>query len=187
VWPALKTFGVLTSSRCQRCSRGELDLATLGNADDLGVLWQCLTGMSGIKTLESGEVSPMAVSKFLHFFNPRLFPVFDRKVIENWALPLFRGERRQSRERWEAATSPFAQDPLFGRGLGKYLYYILWAADCFASVSTKKTMTVFVRSFHEMLQAEGQGARPPKQIRLNFATAFEFALIGASSRAKSVE
>jgi hypothetical protein len=48
--------------------------------------------MGGIKPNAGYPV--MTVSKFLHFYNPALFPIYDTEVVENRVLKRFRGEFR---------------------------------------------------------------------------------------------
>lgn len=44
---------------------------------DLAGCWEVLQSISGIKTTASGACSVVAVSKFLHFWNPRLYIIVD--------------------------------------------------------------------------------------------------------------
>jgi len=180
-WPSQQVFDVLLSETCQPCSREQLDLIKIAAAEDLQSVWRCLAAMSGVKTLRSGDVSAVAVSKFLHFFNPRLFPIFDRAVVKHEVIPQFRSSLAQSQARWLTHVASVASDALFACGLGDYLHYLLWASDCLANVDVESTMATFTLSFAQMLESEGRGARPPASIHLHYATAFEFAMIGASS------
>jgi hypothetical protein len=181
-WSVSHTFRVLLSPPCSSCSRERLDLLRLGRRRDVSAIWQCLRAMSAVKTLPAGNVSAMAVSKFLHFFNPTLFPIYDRAVVRNRAFPRFRGEIVASRERWRDQLRPLETDRLYNAGLGEYLHYLLWAADCVGAVDSRRSMTVFVGMFSDMLRAENAPVRAPRQLSQFFATAFEFAMVGAVAR-----
>lgn len=180
-WSASRTFRVLTSPPCRACARGRLALPDVSGCDGLAQVWPCLAALSGVKTLPRGNVSAMAVSKFLHFFNPSLFPIYDQAVVRNRALPRFRAEINASRLLRGDHLAPFEAAPLFARGLGSYVHYLLWAADCFAEVDADCVMTEFAAQFAAMLRDEGRGIAPPAGLDRYFATAFEFALVGAVS------
>jgi hypothetical protein len=63
----------------------ELRLSEL-SAEHLPKLEKILEGASNIKTLKSGRPSLVAVTKFLHFWNPRLFVIVDGDVMDNYVL-----------------------------------------------------------------------------------------------------
>jgi hypothetical protein len=180
-WSAARTFRVLTSPPCRVCARGRLALPDLARDGGLARVWPCLAAMSGVKTLPKGNVSAMAVSKFLHFFNPSLFPIYDQAVVRNRAFPRFRAQINASRQRRGDRLAPIEAAPLFVRGLGPYVHYLLWAADCYADVDVDFVMTEFEAQFAAMLRDEGREATPPAGLDRHFATAFEFALVGALS------
>jgi hypothetical protein len=179
-WTPRRALRVLMSPPCQTCSRTRLDLPTLGQTRDVAALWACLAAFSGIKTLPRGNVSPMAVSKFFHFFNPRLFPIFDRAFVRNRVFPLCRPLIDESKWRWRDQTAPLECDSRYERGLGEYLHYVLWAADSFGGMDTAALMSVFTSQFSAMLEAEGRDTSPPSGLETYFAAAFEFVVIGAT-------
>ena len=79
--PAEDVFKLLASlPRSLRHAR--LTDQTASTAPDLLAV---VTSLKGVKVAKSG-VSIMAISKFLHFFNPRLFLIVDRAMIWDWAL-----------------------------------------------------------------------------------------------------
>lgn len=53
--------------------------------DDTIALWRLLQAVQGLKKNKSGP-SVVAISKFLHFWNPRLFVIVDSGVMWNWVL-----------------------------------------------------------------------------------------------------
>jgi hypothetical protein len=181
-WSAGRTFAILNSAPCRACGMDRLDLPALTTGEALRSVWDCLAVMSGVKALPRGNVSAMAVSKFLHFFNPRLFPIYDRAVVMNQAFPRFRASINASRDRWRAHLAPYESDRLYKRGLGTYLHYLLWAADCVQAANTDATMRVFARRFRQMAHAETQEVHCPADIDTYYATAFEFAMVGEISR-----
>lgn len=72
------------------CSPWDMDsnltLMTLDVSDNRKQLQQCFDAFAGIKRQSSGDYPWVAASKFLHFFNPRLFPIYD--TAEVWAVAL---------------------------------------------------------------------------------------------------
>ena len=48
-------------------------------------IWNCVCAMREIKQTQSGP-SLVAISKFLHFWNPHLFVIFDNTVVESWVF-----------------------------------------------------------------------------------------------------
>ncbi len=62
--------------------RKRLSRLTVADAEPL---MRLLGSMSGIKRTKDGA-SVMALSKFLHFWNPRLFVIVDRAYIWNWVF-----------------------------------------------------------------------------------------------------
>lgn len=180
-WTPDQVFDTLVSPACQLCSRTNLDLVKIQKGSEIERVWRCLSAMKGIKILRSGKISAMAVSKFLHFFNPGLFPIYDRKVIGQRAMPSFNEEMKQSRGKWQGKLTDVQNDSAFAHGLGEYLAYTLFASDCFSDVNASASMAIFAQAFDKMVKEEDRGAEAPRGIHRYFATAFEFALIGSSS------
>jgi len=52
---------------------------------DILPLWDSLRSVEGIKVNDDGP-SVVAISKFLHFWNPRLFVIVDSAVMWEWVL-----------------------------------------------------------------------------------------------------
>lgn len=178
-WSAARIHRVLGSPPCRACGREALDLPALAAGCDVGVVWGCLKAMSGVKRLPAGNVSAMAVSKFLHFFNPRLFPIYDRAVVRNRAFPRFRAEIRTACERWEAALAPLRSQREFARGLNDYVHYLIWAAETVRGADVAASMGTFGAAFRTMVADEKRGATPPPGLETYYATAFEMAMVGA--------
>ena len=60
------------------------DLADL-DSSRLQQVWEAMAMIGSIKENKDGP-SVMATSKFLHFFNPRLFVIVDREAMWNWVF-----------------------------------------------------------------------------------------------------
>ena len=54
-------------------------------AADARAVWRILQAMSGVKPTRHGQ-SVVAISKFLHFWNPRLFVIVDHGVMWAWVF-----------------------------------------------------------------------------------------------------
>lgn len=72
-------FSLLNTDTCQACSRERVTLLDWKN--HYSVIAECIEKVKNIKIKPSGKYSVMAFSKFLHFFNPKLFPIFDQEYI----------------------------------------------------------------------------------------------------------
>ena len=99
--------------------------------DILG-MWQVLQAMSSIKTNKSGP-SVVAISKFLHFWNPRFFVIVDyemvwrRVICSHWWLWQ---EMTSTRKIVEAALPGRRGDPTDATcDLITYLAILLWAGQ----------------------------------------------------------
>ncbi len=160
-------FDSLTKE-CSECSRkAGLTLANLKDGQDCDALIKCLNKIKDIKTLKSGRVSTTAISKFLHFFNPKLFPLYNEKDIEKGVLKIFGKE-------WKDFTPAVHSESPYC-GIRTYFRYILWANQIIRQ-NHKKIMGVFMEWVEEQVG--------PKNdldfLKDYYATAFEFIAIGAS-------
>jgi len=80
-WSAAETFGELRKLD-EQSRRQSLRALTI---DDLSTCRSVIDWMSGIKPLKAGP-SIVAISKFLHFWNPRLFIIVDDAVMWRWVF-----------------------------------------------------------------------------------------------------
>lgn len=71
---------------------GSINLLTLAKSGARARLESRLAKMQGIKPKKS--YPHMTVSKFLHFYNPGLFPIYDNKVIWEGVFKRFRNDFR---------------------------------------------------------------------------------------------
>ncbi len=114
----------------------------------------------------------MAVSKNLHFFNPRLWVIYDNEVVVGKVYRVFRRD-------WNACYRRIAVET-GDAGIDFYLAYLLWGAEVVRK-SHKRLMEQFADWFIEAVRREGEKAedfRAP--LRQCYATAFEFVVIGAA-------
>jgi len=81
-WSAQEAFGNL-----MRLDQGirTLSLSNLKD-NDWPDIWKTVSAMRDIKTNKSGMPSLVAISKFLHFWNPRLFVILDSEVMQYHVL-----------------------------------------------------------------------------------------------------
>lgn len=80
-WSSEQTYNVLKDlpEDLKNCCLSELDKCKWRD------IWNAIESLKDIKKLKKGP-SLVAISKFLHFWNPRLFVIFDREVVENWVF-----------------------------------------------------------------------------------------------------
>jgi hypothetical protein len=94
----------------------------------LSSVWAALTGAAAIKRNAEGP-SLVAATKFLHFWNPRLFVIADRALVWNWALAhrWLRDPIREVRASLaDDAPGAVRGDALFETDLGEYLALLVW-------------------------------------------------------------
>jgi hypothetical protein len=129
-----------------------------------------LSSLAKIKGIKPNAGYPvMAVSKFLHAYNPSLFPIYDNEVIWERVFRRFKNEFREF-----CWTSKLAYNvgftPLFLRN------YISWASSIFATAHPR-----FMEAFVDWLSKQPGGQLPRNFNTLSlYATAFEFTAIGAA-------
>jgi hypothetical protein len=135
-----------------------------------------LRKMRGIKPNQ--EYPVMTVSKFLHFYNPGLFPIYDTAMI--WEKVFKRFDNGFRDFCWKAGI-PY--DSAIKDGTAAFLrYYMLWA-NSLLKVAHPTFMAVF---------ADWLGKQPGAELRKRrfdptalYATAFEITAIGAARASQS--
>ena len=111
----------------------------------------------------------MAASKFLHFYNPVLFPIYDGAVIRNLVL---RGAFRQE---WEQICAEY--DSQFWEGSEAFLIaYTTWAAKVMQTADPA-IMPAFAEKFCGYCDGEVAAL---ENIAQYHAAAFEYLLMGAA-------
>ena len=124
----------------------------------------CLEAVRSLKRLRSGNYPVMAVSKNLHFYNPRLFVIYDSEVVVGQVYRAFRKD-------WNGGYRRFAST---GDGwLDFYLAYLLWAShmirnaypgfmEDFADWFIEELVRVAIdclTSLHNVIKTPGKRAR----------------------------
>lgn len=98
---------------------------------DMVIIWQIMSVMANVKRNKDGP-SLVAVSKVLHFWNPRLFVIVDRQVMRHWVL-----KRRWIWDEVQALDSSIrarlrrdiVEHPDFQGPFSEYLPILLWASS----------------------------------------------------------
>jgi hypothetical protein len=146
---------------------GAINLLTFqkGPAELHDRLKSCLRTMTGIK--EKSGYPHMTVSKFLHFYNPELFPIYDEAVI--WCAVLhgcFRAD-------FAAFCGSGANDDTEAF----LVYYIGWASSLLLCMHRE-----FMQVFVDWLNDQPQTALSSRQFDAAtlYARAFECTVVGAA-------
>jgi hypothetical protein len=115
----------------------------------------------------------MTVSKFLHVYNPGLFPIYDNAVIwERVCNGRFKNDYREFGEREKIPRKEW-----FGDSTLEFIpYYMRWASSLLSTAHPQ-----FMRIFAEWFKQQCFGILN-EQLELTtlYATAFEFTVIGAA-------
>jgi hypothetical protein len=160
-WSAEQVFKALTTDCAEAALGGNVSMFTAKPA----LVRRCASALKGIKPNQGFPT--MAVSKFLHFFNPSLFPIYDGAVIGNTVLVRFRND-------YEAFCTREALNRN-AEGPGFLSNYYQWAADLL-----KPSREDVMRIFREWAEDHLKAKAPPITDKL-FARAFEAIAIGAAS------
>jgi hypothetical protein len=121
-WSPSQVFDVLTNNpACAACSRDAgLTLVLLTDERARAAVAECLAAIRPLTTLKHNNASPMAMSKFLYFFNPKLFPIYDNWAIEGQVLKRFNHD-------WKSFQGVAA-----GPDIAYYFRYVLWVSTIMA-------------------------------------------------------
>ena len=118
----------------------------------------------------------MAVSKFLHFFNPSLFPIYDGAVMENQVVfGRFDGDYR--RFCGDAGLDYNCSGEAF------YPNYLHWARSL-VRAAARSFMPTFLRWLKEELSPEHYKLLSRNEMMTLYATAFEVTAIGATKASR---
>jgi hypothetical protein len=173
LWDAATVLSVLTD-KCQPCSRSNgLTLRSLESTPNQQAVVECMDRMRGLKKLRSSKFPIMAVSKTLHFFNPRLFVIYDNDIVLNKVYRVFRSDWKSCRDRIGA--------DVHDEGIAFYLAYLLWGSYMICNAHPT-LMEDFAAWFIETVSKERNAEDFRDELRVSYATAFEFIIIGASYR-----
>lgn len=169
-WSADETFSMLTT-QCEPVSRQSgLTAKNLVEVNHTDRIRACLVTLGPIKP--SRYFPWMATSKFLHFFNPSLFPIYDdRYVWKKVATGAFRQDYNDFCRR-----HGFQRNPLT---VQFSVQYVLWGSEIIQTASDE-CMPIFARWFAS--QVDDQSARAPllQDLEQYYAAAFEAIAVGAA-------
>jgi hypothetical protein len=113
----------------------------------------------------------MAVSKFLHFFNPSLFPIFDNTFIFNEVLKVFSNDFLECGRKTGFGEEPEEED--------YYGLYLVWASEMI-SLGGDEFMSDFAEWFTRQVHGKDDSEGVLAELPHYYATAFEFVAIGAA-------
>ncbi len=168
-WTSRQIFGALTKEFAEFAWEGSITLPNLLSSGKTESLLSCLATMRDLKPNIGYPV--MAVSKFLHFYNPRIFPIYDYDVVWKQVFGRFKQEFKQFC--WTAKLPYDVEDTaLF------YRNYVCWASSLMTGAHAQ-----FMLDFADWLDRQ-PGVKKPLEIDAStlYATAFEFTAIGASQQ-----
>lgn len=172
--PPRKVFGILR--KVDPAVRA-LRLPGLASANPPRVeeIWRALVTASAIKMKANGP-SVVAVSKFLHFWNPQLFVIVDAEIMRDLVLShaWLRRDIEAVRKELRARAPRVAKHRWFNSELGTYLAVLVWAARVMEA--HPRLMPAFWA--HLERDARKRGVRVPRSARRAQAAAVEWLLLG---------
>lgn len=168
-WTAERTFDEF---RTRLDAFSQSSGVTLRSFSDSGLQQELIKALKPLKPLKPTTDYPtMAVSKFLHFFNPKLFPIYDTAVIDNSVFKRFRRDYRACCA--SADLDPAANGPKF---LGNY---VMWGSKLLQDAGPA-FMDGFIGWLRDELPPQVFRNTGEADLRQLEATAFEFTIIGAA-------
>ncbi len=173
-WPSRQIFETINREFREFSGRGPVNLVNFPQSGTEPRLRSCLMTMQGIKPKRDYPV--MTVSKFLHFYNPKLFPIYDNEVI--WGKVLDGRFQNDFRAFCEREGTPYA-DIRREDTVDLLLCYMRWASSLLA-VAHPRFMNVFVEWLDQQ-PGTWLPVRKGVDAATLYATAFEFTVIGAVS------
>jgi hypothetical protein len=171
-WPPQKIFDIIKREFADNHWGGTLNLTNFGKAE-VPRLQSRLATMRGIKPNQSYPI--MTVSKFLHFYNPALFPIYDTGVIYNKVLNgYWKSDFRGFCDRERLPYSVFMNKDT----IDFLPSYMRWASSLL-STAHSGFMQVFTSWLGEEPGADlSRRSFDPKTI---YARAFEYTVVGAAT------
>ena len=171
-WKSRQVFEAIKREFPEFSWRGFVNLL---NFPQSGTGLRMESGLAKMRAIKPNKHYPlMTVSKFLHFYNPGLFPIYDNAVIWEKVFSRFRDDFRGF---CLAANIPY--EIAMKDDTGKFLhYYALWA-NSLLSAAHGSFMQVFV----DWLDKDPGTGLPERRFdpATLYATAFEFTAIGAAA------
>jgi hypothetical protein len=154
------------------CGAGSVrSLENVSRSEMKAVVLPFLEKLGDLKTVPDSSYPTIAVSRFLHFFNPRFFPNFDNTVINQQVLQVFGNDFDRycadtGIDKWEHEAAFYGQ-------------YMLWAGRHIQNAEPE-----LFADFETWFKAQVEGEEDPngvlEEIGQCHATVFEFVAIGAA-------
>ena len=161
--PPERVFEMLTKG-CE--AAGRHTGCTLLSSDGKAVC-VAVRAMTEVKIIS--EYPHMAAAKFLHFYNPALFPIYDGAMI--WNRILYRAFRSE----WEDVCDEYGIK--FWEGSEAFLItYTSWAAEVMQTAAPE-IMLAFEQRFRTL---SGNELAASENVAQYHAAAFEYLLMGAA-------
>jgi hypothetical protein len=167
-WDAARTFEVIRREFNEFDYASGTSLTNLNGDKKHAVLFS-LMALDGMKP--NTGYPTMTVSKFLHFFNPALFPIYDTAVVWSRVFGRFGIDYRAFCEGANLDSS--ADGAAFLRN------YVCWAGSVMTTAAPD-FMSSFVAWLEDELPRKRFATLEPAFLRTLYATAFEFTAIGAA-------
>jgi hypothetical protein len=111
----------------------------------------------------------MAMSKYLHFFNPMLFPIYDNEWVRKKVLNVFAADWDRV-ENCSVSSSARVQT---------YARYLMLAHNCMSGAA-QNAMQIFVEWLSRNSETTRGGSELAPAIHRFYAAVFEFVAIGAA-------
>jgi hypothetical protein len=139
-WPPQKIFETIKREFHDFSSRGPVSLLNFPTSGTGLRLETCLAKMNGIKPKKGYPL--MTVSKFLHFYNPGLFPIYDNEVMwKKVCNGRFKSDFREFCYRERIPNSIVGDS---AEDTSAFLrYYMIWASSLL-SIAHAGFMQVFI-------------------------------------------
>jgi len=189
-WQSERIWDELIALNTEFPQSRQLTLLSI-SCEDIPMLRECIERLTGIK---KNALTPiMAISKFLHFYNPRLFPIFDGAFIRKQVLKIFT-------EEWSGFDFHYDLTQFKDNNeIRDYIKYIFWASsllkktdDQFAGVVSDFLKCQFIKERDDIIASPRcdqlsvwlRGPEASNNLRTDrfdwCATMFECIAIGAS-------
>jgi hypothetical protein len=167
-WNAAQIFEAVRRELVGFDHASGVSLANFDNDKRHSVMFS-LMALEGMKP--NAGYPTMTVSKFLHFYNPSLFPIYDTAVVWNKVFARFSLDYRAFCN--AVNLDPSADGAAFLRN------YVCWASSLMADAGPG-FMSAFVAWLEDELPRKRFAALDQAFLRTLYATAFEFTAIGAA-------
>ena len=169
-WTPEQIFETIRREFADFSWRSPVNLRTFLASEASARLQRGLANMRGIKPNKYYPL--MTVSKFLHFYNPALFPIYDTEVIWKMVFSRFRHDFRVF-----CQTANIAYDRAINDGTEAFLlHYMRWASSLLSTAHAR-----FMEVFVDWLALQpGTNTSRDFDLATLYATAFEFTAIGAA-------